>query len=375
MLISALVWYKKFRADLEDEDFVFNPYDACVANRIVDGKQHTIRFHVDDLMSSHVDKRVNDKFFHWLQNKYGEHKAVDEHRGPKHDYLGVNYIFHKGYLEIDTRAYVQDMLDTFPMKFDADTKCSNPAKGTLFETGNTADLPKDQANLFHTMVAKGLYVCKRGRPDIQPVIAVLCTRVRKPTKHDWDALVQLMKFLFVTRNDTRKIDTTQSLAVQNWMIDASFAVHPDFKSHTGAVNTGSNLKGGALQTISRKQKLNTKSSTEAELVAVDDVIVLVLWTMYFLSEQGYEVTKNIIHQDNKSAMLLENNGKSSSGQRTRALNIRYFYVTDQVIRGNVVIEYCPTDQMMGDYMTKPLQGRIFNRWRDAIMNSGYSMTN
>ena len=183
-----------------------------------------------------------------------------------------------------------------------------------------------------------------------------------------------MKFLFVTRNDTRKIDTTQSLAVQNWMIDASFAVHPDFKSHTGAVNTGSNLKGGALQTISRKQKLNTKSSTEAELVAVDDVIVLVLWTMYFLSEQGYEVTKNIIHQDNKSAMLLENNGKSSSGQRTRALNIRYFYVTNQVIRGNVVIEYCPTDQMMGDYMTKPLQGRIFNRWRDAIMNSGYSMT-
>ena len=156
------------------------------------------------------------------------------------------------------------------------------------------------------------------------------------------------------------------------MIDALFGVHPDFKSHTGAVNTGSNLKGGAIQTVSRKQKLNTKSSTEAELVAVDDVIVLVLWTMLFLEAQGYTVDKNIIHQDNKSAILLEVNGKSSSGKRTRALNIRYFYITDKVLRGNAVIEYCPTNQMIGDFMTKPLQGAKFVRWRNAIMNSGYS---
>ena len=59
MLVAALLWYKKFRGDLKKEGFEFNPYDPCVCNCLVNGKQHTVRFHVDDLMSSHKDKRVN----------------------------------------------------------------------------------------------------------------------------------------------------------------------------------------------------------------------------------------------------------------------------------------------------------------------------
>ena len=60
MLVAALLWYKKFKSDLEEQGFEFNPYDACVANKEVNGKQQTVRFHVDDLMSSHVDSKVND---------------------------------------------------------------------------------------------------------------------------------------------------------------------------------------------------------------------------------------------------------------------------------------------------------------------------
>ena len=82
--------------------------------------------------------------------------------------------------------------------------------------------------------------------------------------------------------------------------------------------------------------------------------------------------KNIIMQDNKSAILLETNGRASAGQRSRAINIRYFFITDQVARGNAVIQYCPTDLMMGDFMTKPLQGSKFTAWRDIIMNSGFN---
>jgi hypothetical protein len=67
--------------------------------------------------------------------------------------------------------------------------------------------------------------------------------------------------------------------VVKWFVDAAFAVHPDFKSHTGAVMT---MGDGAIQSISRKQKLNTRSSTESELVGVDDVSVMVLWTKLFL---------------------------------------------------------------------------------------------
>ena len=121
--------------------------------------------------------------------------------------------------------------------------------------------------------------------------------------------------------------------------------------------------------MSRKQKLNTRSSTEAELVGVDDAATLILWTKLFLEAQGYEIEKNILYQDNKSAILLETNGRKSAGKRSRALNIRYFFMTDQIEKGNVQVQYCPTDEMTSDYYTKPLQGEKFRKFRRELMGN------
>ena len=124
---------------------------------------------------------------------------------------------------------------------------------------------------------------------------------------------------------------------------------------------------GAIQAISRKQKLNTRSSTESELVGVDDALTPIMWTRLFMEAQGYKIRENIVKQDNKSSILLETNGKKSSSKRTRALNIRYFSITDHVEKGNVLIEYCPTDDMTADYLTKPLNGKKFVKFRNEIM--------
>ena len=120
--------------------------------------------------------------------------------------------------------------------------------------------------------------------------------------------------------------------------------------------------------MSRKQKLNTRSTAEAELVGADDAITQVLWTKLFMEAQGYQIKKNILYQDNKSTILLEENGKKSSGKRTRHLNIRYFFLTDQVEKNKVKIEYCPTENMIADYMSKPLQGKKFKEFRKQILN-------
>ena len=116
-----------------------------------------------------------------------------------------------------------------------------------------------------------------------------------------------------------------------WYGGASFAVHPDYRSHTGAVMT---LGEGSIIAMSKKQKLNTRSSTEAELVGADNTATLILWMGLFMEQQGYSLNKNILFQDNKSAILLENNGKRSAGKRSRALNVRYFFLTDQIEKGN-----------------------------------------
>lgn len=120
---------------------------------------------------------------------------------------------------------------------------------------------------------------------------------------------------------------------------------------------------------STKQKLNTKSSTKSELVGVDDMMPSILWTRYFLAEQGYSVSDNVIFQDNKSTMLLERNGKASSSKRTKLINVRYFFITDRISKGEVRVEWCPTNEMVADFMTKPLQGSTFKRFRDLIMGA------
>jgi hypothetical protein len=127
-------------------------------------------------------------------------------------------------------------------------------------------------------------------------------------------------------------------------------------------------KGGIYGTSAR-QKIVTKSSTKAELVGVSDVLPQVVWTRNFLLAQGYDVRDSLVHQDNKSAILLEQNGRGSSSKRTRHIDIWYFFVTDRIAGKEVSVTYCPTGEMISDFFTKPLQGALFRKFRNLIMNN------
>ena len=94
---------------------------------------------------------------------------------------------------------------------------------------------------------------------------------------------------------------------------------------------------------------------------------IMLWSHYFLLSQVYGIVENLLRQDNKSSTLLEQNGKISSGKRTRHINIRYFFITDRVNMKEISIGWCPTKKMVADFMTKPLQGSHFRNLRDYIM--------
>jgi hypothetical protein len=185
--------------------------------------------------------------------------------------------------------YVENMLNDFLVKLGKKDVAKTPAGDNLFNLGTRAKLDTKRAEIFHTFVAKGLFLCNRARPDIQQAISVLCTRVRDPNQGDWEKLMRVMKYLNGTKEENLTL-RADDLRVVKWYVDASFAVHPDFKSHTGAVMM---LGKGAMQSIARKQKMNVQSSTEGELVAVDDAVTMILWTILFLEAQGYDVEKNV----------------------------------------------------------------------------------
>ena len=128
------------------------------------------------------------------------------------------------------------------------------------------------------------------------------------------------------------------------------------------------IGGGSITSFFTKQKLNTRSSTEAELVAVDDAMSQVLWSRSFLQHQGIDDIKVILYQDNKSAIILQENGRMSTGKRSRHLNIRYFFVTDVIKKGLLKVMYCPTGDMIADFFTKPIQGGDFKKFRNLVQN-------
>lgn len=364
-LRAALLFWRKLTGKLTSWGFELNPYDQCVANKMVNGKQCTIVWHVDDLKISHEDPEVVSNVLDDLNAEFGKEAPLTVTRGKIHDYLGMRIDYSTpGKVAITMVDYIDNMLRELPE--DMAGTATSPASNHLFNVNNDnpAKLDKETSEMFHHNVAKLLFLCKRARPDVQTVVAFLTKRVKAPDMDDYKKLRRVMQYLRGTLDMPLTLEADDTHVVK-WWIDASFAVHPDMKSHTGGMMS---LGKGAVYGTSTGQKLVTRSSTEAEIAGVYDVLPQVMWTRNFLDAQGYGVVDSVVHQDNRSAMLLEINGRASSSKRTRHLNLRYFFVTDLIKAKEVSVVHCPTEEMISDFFTKPLQGALFRKFRNLIMN-------
>ena len=117
-----------------------------------------IRFHVDDVMSSHINPKVNDNFDE--QAKYRKHGKVKAHQGKVHNYLGMIFEYEdEGKVKVDMKSYIKNMLDDFPVKLKKSQTAATPGEG-LYNLGQGRKLNKEDAEAFHIMVAKGLFACK-----------------------------------------------------------------------------------------------------------------------------------------------------------------------------------------------------------------------
>jgi hypothetical protein len=274
-LQAALLFWQNLLTQLQEWGFEINrPYDFCVANKIIDGKQCTIVWHVNDLKISHMDRNPVTTILDLLDAKYGQEIVGGERapltvsRGKIHDYLGMNLDYSEpGCVKVDMTEYVKKILDKMPKKMDG--TATTPAADYMFTITEGIELLDEKTSeFFDATVAKLLFLCKRGRPDIQTAIAFLCTRVQQPTKHDFNKLSLAIKYLRKTSDLILRLSADNLNIVKCW-VDASYGVHHNMRSHTGgAISLGT----GAAYSTSKKQKLNTKSSTEAEFVGINDVL-------------------------------------------------------------------------------------------------------
>jgi Reverse transcriptase (RNA-dependent DNA polymerase) len=165
---SALLWYKLFTENLKDMGFVLNPYDQCVANSMIDGKQCTIAWYVDDMKISHVDPKVVTMIIEQLEKRFDKMTVT---RGREHVFLGMNIRYTNDKTAVITmKDYLTEAIEE--SKLEINKTIATPAGRDLFDVNeHAATLSTKQAEIFHSVSAKLLYVAIRARVDLLLTIA------------------------------------------------------------------------------------------------------------------------------------------------------------------------------------------------------------
>jgi hypothetical protein len=356
-LESGKLWHADVDKLLIDNGFTKNPYDPCVYNRWIDGKQTTLVLYVDDVIVTGMSATHAQETMDLLVSRY---KEVKQKSGKVHEYLGMKFDFtDPGKVKVTMEGYIDGVLDNA----GTTTTAKTPASDDIFTVGTSEPLEKEAASRFHTIVAKLLYLAKRVRPDILLAVSYLTTRVQAPNADDSKKLDRCLAYLNETREMGMVLEADKKLQLQVFA-DAAFANHPDFKGHTGIVGT---LGNGPIFTSSSKQGGMAKSSTESELYAASEAGSLLLFWNNFLAAQVGTEQAGVLRQDNMSTIKLLLRGSAAS-KRSRHINIHNFWLKEQIENGKVVVEWTESEEMVSDILTKPLQGELFKAMRFKLLN-------
>ena len=355
---SAALWHEHLSATLESMGYRKNEYEVCVFNKVVDGVQCTAAVHVDDLIITSTDQNMIDELCRGLKGRYGE---ITRHDGPILNYLGMVFdLSHCGEVRMHMKGYTMDTIQYAGVHGRART----PATNGLFDTREGAELVLEPVRVwFHSVVANLSYLAKRAKPECLTAVAYLATRVTKCMGDDVEKLRRVLKYVADTVERGVVFRPGKLGLCVRVFIDAAYGVHSDGRSHTGSCVVIGDV--GAVHCKSSKQSIVTKSSTEAELIALSDSANQGLYVRNFLLSQGYKVGPVTIYQDNTSCMTLVDRGRSGA-ERTRHIGIRNFWIRERVELGEAVVVHKGAKEMYANALTKPLQGAQFVYERECL---------
>jgi hypothetical protein len=257
--------------------------------------------------------------------------------------------------------FINNLLESFPVP---PTSRSTPVSDKIFVIDSDSELlTNERKEIFHSIVASCLYLSVKVRKDISVAVAFLSSRVQCPGNDDMSKLTHLIQYIRSTSDRKLILGGDSSERVPRMYCDASYGVHADGKSHTG-ISIHFNL--GAMISKSIKQKIVSKSSTEAELIALSDGAALYSWVLQFLEEQGYTNPSGIVYEDNEAAIILANNGYPTS-ERTRHIRIRQFFISQFLESKEMQLVHCNTKRMVADILTKFIANPGFFNLVEVLM--------
>ena len=357
LIESAWLWYKELEKHLLSIGYTVSSSDralfykktfrdgVCVASNIAS-------VHVDDIASAATPNAdgllLEQEFWDTMEQKW---PGIKRQSGPYYRHLSWNIHQDPDTMKItrSQRDYILELIQSSGIERERHLPC----RSNLLTSDPDSPLLSDEGISTYRSTLQKVAYAREGRPDIDFPVSFLQSHQAHPTRQDWDDLAHLLGYL--KRFPDRPITIDPSDLQLQGFADAAFNITPDGRSHYGyIVRLGNSLvssKGGRIRSIVR-------SSTEAEISAVNELISDLLWCRDILEELGYPQKKIIIFEDNQSCITMLQQEPRNFHSKSRHVRVKWAFFREEYAKRTVKLRFCPTHNMLADLLTKPLGGKV-----------------
>jgi hypothetical protein len=361
---AALGWYRTFMELFDNYKYERMPKDSCFLFKT--GKREgdilLAAICVDDGFGAATPgSGLKEEYLDAIRTKF----TITVEEKDEIDFLGVSFKFDRENkaVSISQRNFVSKLVKAYSV----DKTAKTPSLADLFEEDPASPLLKDQL-AFLSLNSSCNFAATRTFPEILPCSSTLASRYYKATEQDFKRALRMVEYMHGVPDHELYL-RPRSLKVVGYA-DASY----------GERSTGHSQSGGCIGVegydspclfifLSSKQPFVVKSSCEAELVAANTVGDYFVWIRECLEcAKLSDGSPAVMYQDNKATIQIGEKG-AGSFKRTKHIRVRFFWITELIKLGELVLEYVPTGEMVADILTKPLIGNSFRYLREKLLGT------
>lgn len=352
---SGRNWNMILNSFLLENDFVRNCVDPCVYTKHVKDQMIVILVWVDDLIIATSNNSLLCEVKELMKNKYHMKDL-----GKLSYFLGIEFDQGKDYIKMSQQKYVYKVLEKFEM-----TNCkprSTPSEQKPdFDSGDSFDSRK-----YREAVGSLIYAMTCTRPDICWVVTKLSQYLSDPNTKHWIAVKHVLRYLKGTIDFGLSYKKDEDGLALVGYSDADWASSIDDRRSTTGYCFSLTKTGPLVSWKSKKQPTVALSSCEAEYMALAATTQESLYLKQLLSEMdiGHKYECAVIFEDNQGTIALSKN--SMTQQRSKHIDVRYHFIRSELNDGRIVIQYCPTNDMKADIMTKSATKFKLDRFKTYI---------
>jgi len=338
---SPRCWNQCFVDFVKKQNLKASTADPCLFVRQKDGKKLFVAIYVDDGLVAGTDEVEVEEFMDQLAHSF------QITRGSLGQFLGMSITqLSDSSIFVNQSAYAKKVLSRFQMD------CANPVatpSDKSYVSNDEQNDPIGKEIPYRQAVGSLMYLAIATRPDLAYAISVVSENLENPKTSDWCAVKRIFKYLKGTVDFGLLYKADCHPCELEVYSDADYA--GDVKTRRSRTGMVSKFSGGAISWMSQKQKSVVLSTTEAEYVAASESAKELIWLKRLLGDITTFETPSLL-VDNASAVKLAKNPEYH--KRSKHVDVRYHFVREKFIEGELHIKHVPGTLQVADIMTKPL---------------------